>query len=425
MDSKTHHIHIGSLGKTKAGFIEKLLSQIEHPITISQKFLQLTNDLAQRQPDLLILAADQSTVPEKTIFDIIQTFAKKIPTIAIVLPSFPTDFIDALYRLEGLQKIIYSPIAEDEINSLVNRTVQEKGGRLKIRSQVDPTRLEPGIDPGHETYPVYHLENPENFPLVTPNSNFKGIYSMIQAEIEKIESQLRKRLQPACQNQVEDEPHLSFQVDVPKALSSINSSLNRINYYSTKIILQTLIGRSKETHELINSQIMIDRILQNFAYQIDQHQMHISIKPLPSILSNRASLERVFTILISHAVHTPIKEGRPFLRIWADNEAGFTRFHIKHNGENLIGANESSIFEKPEAHALLKNGGIHIDFDLSMARAIVKNLGGHFDTNSSAEYGTTFSFTLPKGETQAVRGSENHQLLNQKGRLASKKVQLT
>ena len=425
MDSTTYHIHIGSLGKTKAHCVETLLNGIEHSITVSQKFLQLTNDLAQYQPDLLILAADQSTVPEKTIFEIIETFAKKVPTIAIVLPSFPHHLIDSLLQSADVLQVVFSPIVKDQIVSLVNQTAQENEIRPEFNATEEKADVKPGGEPEDESGTPYHLENLGTYP-VSSNNNFQGIYSMIQTEIEKIESQLRKRLQPACQNhQTDDVPPPSFQVDVPKALSSINSSLNRINYYSTKIILQTLIGRSKERHELINSQIMIDRILQNFAFQIDLHHMHISIKPLPSILSNRASLERIFTILISHAVHAPIREGRPFVRIWAENEPGFTRFHIKHNGENLIGANESSIFEKPEAHTLLKNSGIQIDFDLSMARAIVKNLGGQFETSSSAEYGTTFSFSLPIEEKAGLKRPENRQVMNQKGRSAQKKMHFT
>jgi signal transduction histidine kinase len=115
---------------------------------------------------------------------------------------------------------------------------------------------------------------------------------------------------------------------------------------------------------------------------------------MPTLVTERLSLEHVFTQLISNAIkHHPSREGT--VNISVEEQADAYEFAVADDGAGIAPRFHEKvfvIFQTLQARDTVENTGV----GLAIAKRIVESQGGTIRLESQEGQGATFYFTWPK-----------------------------
>jgi signal transduction histidine kinase len=121
--------------------------------------------------------------------------------------------------------------------------------------------------------------------------------------------------------------------------------------------------------------------------------------PLPRVHSNKLSLARVFSNLISNSIKYR-SSAAPEIRIAAVPEGRVIRFSFADNGIGIDPKYHARIFDVFKRLHGSEYPGTGIG--LSLCRRIIENMGGEIWVESELGQGAHFYFTVPVAEGAAV-----------------------
>ncbi len=184
-------------------------------------------------------------------------------------------------------------------------------------------------------------------------------------------------------------------VDIPEALGFIRSSMNRMDNLINEILKLSRAGRrilepsALKTDELV--QTCIDAIRQRF----DDAGASVEIVgKMPSIVSDRAALEQIFSNLLDNAAKY-LADGRPGrIEVRGKTRGGYAIFEIEDNGRGVAPADHERIFELFRRAGPQDRPGDGIG--LAHTRALTRRLGGDIAVSSDGSSGTTFTVIIAR-----------------------------
>lgn len=129
---------------------------------------------------------------------------------------------------------------------------------------------------------------------------------------------------------------------------------------------------------------------------IEESGTQITIEELPIVLGEARQLEQLFQNLIANAIKFR-REQAPQIRIRADQEQDFWRFSVQDNGIGIAPEYFDRIFVMfQRLHGRREYPGTGVG--LAICKKIVERHGGRIWVESMPEHGTTFLFTLRRGD---------------------------
>ena len=192
--------------------------------------------------------------------------------------------------------------------------------------------------------------------------------------------------------------------DFSEALGFIKSSIGKMDRLITAILNLTREGRRTFQPEKIDTRELIENIVSTVAHQASEANAQIRIEPLPNIVSDRLSMEQIFSNLIDNALKY-LKPGEPGdILIRGKHRLGFAVFEVVDNGRGIDAKDHQRIFDLFRRAGLQDRQGQGIG--LAHVRALVRRMGGTINVVSELGRGSTFTVTLPAQWNLGHQGKE-------------------
>ena len=157
------------------------------------------------------------------------------------------------------------------------------------------------------------------------------------------------------------------------------------------LLLFSRLGKQNRTFEIVNCNLVLEKVLSNLQMSIQEVEATIKIKPLPNVVGDEVQLVQLFQNLISNALI--YRRDRVHIEITASDRDRGWLFSVKDNGIGIDSASKHRIFEVfQRLHPKDKYSGTGIG--LAICKKIVERHGGSIWVESELGVGSNFRFTL-------------------------------
>jgi signal transduction histidine kinase len=139
---------------------------------------------------------------------------------------------------------------------------------------------------------------------------------------------------------------------------------------------------------------LVQQCLQTLEHQLREHQVGVTVGPLPQIHADSLAMTQIVSHLLSNAIKALVP-GRPGeLRITAAAGPEITAFHIQDNGRGIAADDIPKVFEVFRGFG--RQEAADAGMGLAYVRTLVHRHGGDVRCQSTPGVGTTFTFTIAK-----------------------------
>ncbi len=181
--------------------------------------------------------------------------------------------------------------------------------------------------------------------------------------------------------------------DFTEATGFIRSSVNKMDRLISAILKMTREGGREFNPETIDLRELMENIVRTLAHQASEAEATVTVGKLPSITSDRLSLEQVFSNLLENALKYLNSDRPGQVEIRGDSKPGYVIIEVIDNGRGIDPKDHQRIFDLFRRAGKQDKPGQGIG--LAHARALVRKLGGSLTVKSKLDMGSTFTVTLP------------------------------
>jgi light-regulated signal transduction histidine kinase (bacteriophytochrome) len=152
----------------------------------------------------------------------------------------------------------------------------------------------------------------------------------------------------------------------------------------------------------VNCQIVLNTVLQNLRLQIAETGTRVTNDPLPTVLADEGQVTQVFQNLVSNAIKFRHPGRPPEIHIRAEQNENQWLFAVRDNG---IGIDKRFydrifvIFQRLNANREKFPG---TGIGLAIVKRIIDRQGGRIWVESRPGEGSTFYFTVSKGDFNPI-----------------------
>ncbi len=181
-------------------------------------------------------------------------------------------------------------------------------------------------------------------------------------------------------------------------LGRIQSEVKQMGKLITDLLAFSRIGRKPLQVEDIDTNQLVQEILDEFRANNELKQAEIEVGPLPPCRADRSLLKQVWINLVSNAVKYSSKREHPRIEIWHTTRDDYARDHgtiylVRDNGvgfdmryaDKLFG-----VFQRLHSDSEYEGTGI----GLAMVHRIIERHGGSIWAEAEVDKGATFFFTI-------------------------------
>ncbi|MER3446129.1 MAG: hypothetical protein C4291_04495 [Candidatus Dadabacteria bacterium] len=187
-----------------------------------------------------------------------------------------------------------------------------------------------------------------------------------------------------------------FDEDGKEQMNLLLSRVKRMHDLIEGILQYSRVGRIREDKIEINLNELVTGVIDIIA---SPENINVKIEnELPTIMCEKTRIQQVFQNLLSNAIKFMDKP-KGEVKIGCIENDGYWRFSVADNGPGIDEkhfAKIFQIFQTLSPRDEFESTGI----GLSVVKKIVEMYGGKIWVESKVGYGSTFFFTLPKGETR-------------------------
>ncbi len=181
-------------------------------------------------------------------------------------------------------------------------------------------------------------------------------------------------------------------------LDTISDSSTRMTRLIEDLLNLSRIGRIKNIEPDVDFDELLSDVQKNLAYSLEEKKVDLRILAnLPRITCDKIRISEVFSNLISNAVKYSKKGVRPVVELGYSDKGKYYEFYVKDNGigiEKEYHDKVFQIFQRLHAKGEYEGTGA----GLTIVKKIIENHGGKIWVESGPGEGSTFYFTLPKGQ---------------------------
>jgi len=230
--------------------------------------------------------------------------------------------------------------------------------------------------------------------LRAPLVNIMGFTSELEASVGSIQALIEKSTDSG--DPVLEEAKLAAMEDLPEAIGFIRASTHKMDGLINAILKLSREGRRVLRPERVDLAEVIGIAVAAVQHQVNDAEGAIDLDVnVPSMWTDRLSLEQIFGNLLDNAVKYRSKERPLHIRVNAkQGSGGRIAIEIADNGRGIAEQDGERVFELFRRSGAQDQPGEGIG--LAYVRAVVRNLGGDIAMTSSLDEGTTFRITVPR-----------------------------
>ena len=241
--------------------------------------------------------------------------------------------------------------------------------------------------------------------LRAPLVNIMGFTSELQASLGAIQTYvLADSKTPSADDILEARRAASE--DLPEAIGFIRSSTKKMDGLINAILKISRDGRRELKIERVDIKTLVETGAAAVNHQVSESDGVVTIDSnLPTVISDRLSLEQVFGNLFDNAIkyQSPDRPLRIAVSARTAGRAGFV-IEFTDNGRGIAQEDHERVFELFRRSGTQDKPGEGIG--LAHVRSLMRNLGGDIVVRSEIGKGTTFVLRLPPDLSKVVRSMQ-------------------
>ena len=179
--------------------------------------------------------------------------------------------------------------------------------------------------------------------------------------------------------------------DTDESLGFIDSAIQRMDGLIQGLLNVSRIATRTNPTDEVSLQLVVEKIIETFRYQLDQSRIQITVGALPTVRGDRLRLTQVFSNLIDNAIKYMGDSASRTIEIGARHDNGTPTLFVKDSGPGIPAMSQDAVFR---LFRRLANGVPGEGLGLTMVRKIIEKHGGRIWIVSEPGQGTTFLFTL-------------------------------
>lgn len=193
---------------------------------------------------------------------------------------------------------------------------------------------------------------------------------------------------------VDPEVVMAVREEMPEAIGFIRASTEKMDRLINAILKLSREGRRRLTPERIDMTAMAQQIADSVRHQTAAADARVEVADLPSIETDRLSIEQILGNLIDNAVKY-LDPARPGLIEVTGQAAGdgWVTYRIADNGRGISDRDHERIFELFRRSGRQDRPGEGLG--LAFVRNSVRRLGGEITVDSELGKGSTFTLKFP------------------------------
>jgi len=230
--------------------------------------------------------------------------------------------------------------------------------------------------------------------LRAPLVNIMGFTSELEASIGSVQALIGKSVDN--DDPVLEEAKLAAMEDLPEAIGFIRASTHKMDGLINAILKLSREGRRVLRPERVDLAEVLDVAAAAVQHQLNDAGGSIEFNVnVPSMWTDRLSLEQIFGNLLDNGVKYRSKERPLHIIVRARQESGDRiAIEIADNGRGIAEQDRERVFEPFRRSGAQDQPGEGIG--LAYVRTVVRNLGGDITMTSSLGKGTSFHVTVPR-----------------------------
>ncbi len=238
--------------------------------------------------------------------------------------------------------------------------------------------------------------------LRAPLVNIKGFTGELRNAYHAIASRMSQIL-PHLDEDGQEEMSDILQEEIPEALQFIDSSASRMGNLIDAVLKLSRLGRRELRFERINVRVLVQKVFESLAHQVEQRQVAVRIGALPRVIADRTSLEQIFGNILVNAVNYLVPGRKGEIEIGGRRGRHETVFYVKDNGRGIAREDLPKVFE-PFSRVGNSPEVPGEGMGLAYVQTLVRRHGGRIWCEAELGVGSTFYFSLPN---HAVNGKES------------------
>jgi len=226
--------------------------------------------------------------------------------------------------------------------------------------------------------------------LRSPLVNIMGFTSELEAVRDAIFSKLATT--PGDEAAAQENQELGRDFD--EAIGFIRSATVKMDRLINAVLRLSREGRREFRPERLNLNEIVGTIVGSVSHQASEADAKITVGDLPSLTSDRLSLEQILSNLIDNALKY-LQSGRQGeIEISGSVRGIYAVIQVSDNGRGIHPDDHQRVFDLFRRAGAQDRPGEGIG--LAHVRALVRRLGGTLSLNSAPDEGSTFTITLPR-----------------------------
>ncbi len=182
--------------------------------------------------------------------------------------------------------------------------------------------------------------------------------------------------------------------DFDEALGFIKTAIGKMDRLITAILRLSRVGHQEFKVEPIDLDATIRSIRSTLAHQLQSTDATISIRPLPTIATDRLAIEQIFSNLLDNALKYLRPGVKGEIEVSATEKGNFVIVRVSDNGRGIDVKDSERIFELFRRSGQQDRPGEGIG--LAHVRMLVRRLGGRIGIDSELGKGSVFTVILPR-----------------------------
>jgi PAS domain S-box-containing protein len=267
-------------------------------------------------------------------------------------------------------------------------TVEDITERKRAEEQLQ--RYAAGLEQANEELERFTYVASHN--LRGPLVNLKGFAAELRAALAAVGSVVIASL-PHLDEKQRQTVTTAIEEDIPEALGFIDSSVSDMDRLVNAIQKLSSLGRRELDLKPIDMNGLVQATLESLAHQLEEHQVQVSVGPLPEVIADQTSMEQVLSNLLTNAVIYLDPDRAGEIEITAERNRHETTFHVRDNGRGIA---EDDL---DKAYAPFRRAGRQDvpgeGMGLPTVQTLLRRHGGRIWCESKPGVGTTFTFTIP------------------------------
>ena len=230
--------------------------------------------------------------------------------------------------------------------------------------------------------------------LRAPLVNVMGYTSELEQIAAQIDTQLLM-LEEKAPDLVDAETARAVREDAPEAIGFIRASTAKMDSLIKAILRLSREGRRKLVAEKLDMTTLVQGLVDAVDQVISEDDGAVEIHTLPDIVSDRISVEQIFSNLVENAAKYRDQE-RPLRLVVKGHEVegDWVEFVISDNGRGIAPKDHERIFELFRRAGKQDRPGEGLG--LAFVRSAVRRLGGNITLDSDLGEGATFRIRFPR-----------------------------